>query len=284
VSIWTSLRQWVEDPAAPGAVGEELEQLGFGALWMGGSTGQIAVIDAILAATSRLVAATGITQIWSNPADQVAAEYHRLNDAHGDRFVLGLGVGHAPAVEASGQRYHKPLSKLRSYLDELDHAARPVPASGRIIAAQRSHAMKLAAERAAGAHPFNVPPAHTAQARRLLGPEPILAPGQKILFDTDRSRARQIGRDVMAVYLDLPNYRNNLRDFGLDDDDFANGGSDRLIDTMVAWGTPETVRRRVQEHLDAGADTVAVQVLSDSCGAALPRREWHQAAKVLLDL
>jgi probable F420-dependent oxidoreductase len=251
-------------------------------LWIGGSIGQMKVIDVVLGCTGRLVAGTGITQIWSNSATDVVADYHRLNDDHSDRFVLGLGVGHAPTVEASGLQYLKPLTKLRSYLDELDQASRPVPPSGRVIAALGPKALAIAAERAAGAHPYNVPPVHTVWAREILGPTPLLIPEQKILFATDPSTARRIGREAMAIYLSLPNYLNNLRDFGFDESDFANGGSNRFIDIMVAWGSPDAVAARVHEHLDAGANQVAVQVLSEKGRAALPHAEWRIAAETLL--
>jgi probable F420-dependent oxidoreductase len=155
---------------------------------------------------------------------------------------------------------------------------------GRVIGALGPVALGLAAERAAGAHPYNVPPAHTAQARQILGPGPVLVPEQKVLFETDAATARQVGREVMNLYLTRTNYINNLRSFGFADDDFADGGSDRVIDTMVAWGTPETIRARVREHLDAGADQVAVQVLGGSGKAGLPRDTWHQTAEVLLGL
>jgi probable F420-dependent oxidoreductase len=281
VGIWTSGRQWSE-VAGRSEAASELEKLGFAMLFIGGSIGQIPVIDTVLGSTTRLVAATGITQIWSNPAGEVAADYHRLNDVHAGRFVLGLGVGHAPAVEASGQQYLRPLDKLGSYLDQLDQADRPVPRSGRLIAALGPKALGITAQRAAGAHPYNVAPEHTARAREILGPSPVLIPEQKILFVRDPSVARRVGRQTMAIYLNLPNYLNNLRSVGFDDGDFADGGSDRLIDTMVAWGPPEAVAARVHQHLDAGADQVAVQVLSDGDSSVLPRQEWREAAETLL--
>lgn len=282
VGIWTTVGQWSGRPASAAAGARELEQLGFEMLWIGGSTGQIEVIDAVLAGTERLVAATGITQIWMNPASEVAADYHRLNDTYSGRFVLGLGVGHAPFTTAAGLHYQRPLAKLGSYLDELDQADRPVPKSGRVVAALRAKALGIAAERAAGAHPYNVPPEHTARARETLGPSPVLMPEQKILFATDPSIARRVGRAAMAIYLNLPNYLNNLTELGFEDSDFADGGSDRLIDTMVAWGTPDVVAARVRAHLDAGADQVTVQVLSETAGAAPPLAEWRQAAETLL--
>jgi probable F420-dependent oxidoreductase len=282
IGVWTGLRQWPEDAGEWAEIGAELEGLGFGALWIGGSSGQLPVIDAVLGATTRLVAATGIIQIWANPAEAVAAEHHRLTTRHPGRFLLGLGVGHAPAVEAAGQTYARPLGKLASYLDELDGGDHPVPISERVIAALRPKALALAATRAAGAHPYNVSPAHTAKARAELGPSSLLIPEQKILFTTDATVAREVGRRTMSIYLGLPNYLHNLRALGFDDTDFAAGGSDRFIDTMVAWGSAGTIAARVQEHLDAGANQVAVQVLSDAGMRGLPRNEWRQAAEALL--
>jgi probable F420-dependent oxidoreductase len=260
----------------------ELEQLGFAAVWVGGSSGQVPVIEDILGGTTRLVGATGITQIWSNPASEVALDHRRLSAKYPGRFLLGLGVGHAPAVEASGHKYERPMQKLVSYLDELDSSEHPVPASERVIAALRPRALALTATRAAGAHPYNVPPEHTSKARALLGPAPLLLPEQKVLFSTDASSARELGRRAMHYYLNLPNYVNNLRDLGFDDRDFADGGSDRFVDAMVAWGSPNTVATRVREHLDAGANQVAVQVLSANRGGGLPRTEWREAAAALL--
>ncbi len=282
IGVWTGVRQWPSDPGACAQAGAELEQLGFAASWIGGSSGQLKVIDAILGATSRLVAGTGITQIWDNPAKDIAAEHHQLTNDHPGRFLLGLGVGHAPAVEATGRTYERPLDKLTSYLDELDASEYPVPPSERVIAALRPKALAIAATRAAGTHPYNVSVDHTAKARALLGPLPLLVPEQKVCLTTEASTAREVGRRVMSMYLGLPNYLNNLRELGFDDTDFEDGGSNRFIDTMVVWGSAATIAARVREHLDAGANQVAVQVLSPTGGNDLPQSEWRQAAEVLL--
>jgi probable F420-dependent oxidoreductase len=282
IGVWTSLGQWPSDPGACGEAGAELEQLGFAASWIGGSSGQLKVIDGILGATSRLVAGTGITQIWANPARDIAAAHHQLTNDHPGRFLLGLGVGHARAVEAAGQTYERPLEKLTSYLDELDAAENPVPPSERVIAALRPKALAIAATRAAGAHPYNVSADHTAKARALLGPSSLLVPEQKVCFSTDDSTCREVGRRAMSIYLGLPNYLTNFRELGFDDTDFEDGGSDRFIDTMVVWGSANTIAARVREHLDAGADQVAVQVLRATGGGDLPQSEWREAAEVLL--
>jgi probable F420-dependent oxidoreductase len=282
IGVWTNIRQWPDDRSIVGDAASDLEHLGFSTIWIGGSSGQFPVADAILTATTELGVATGVVQIWSNPALQVAASHHQLSTAYPGRFLLGLGVGHAPAVEASGQRYERPLGKLMSYLDELDSAEHPVPQAERVIAALRPKALELAATRAAGAHPYNVPPEHTAKARAELGPGPLLIPEHKVFFGTDARVAREVGRRALAIYLGLPNYVDNLRLFGFSDADFKDGGSDRLIDALVAWGSPHTVAARIREHLDAGATQVAVQVLTAQPTPGLPRAEWRQAAEALL--
>jgi probable F420-dependent oxidoreductase len=282
IGVWTNVRQWPDDRGIVAEAASDLEQLGFSTVWIGGSSGQFPIADAILTATTELGVATGVVQIWANPAAQVAASHHQLSTNYPGRFLLGLGVGHAPAVEASGQTYERPLGKLVSYLDELDTAENPVPQAERVLAALRPKALALAASRAAGAHPYNVPPEHTAKARAELGPEPLLIPEHKVFFGTDATVAREVGRQALAIYLGLPNYVDNLRLFGFDDADFSDGGSDRLIDTLVAWGSPETVAARVREHLDAGATQVAVQLLTAQRTPGLPRAEWRQAAEALL--
>jgi probable F420-dependent oxidoreductase len=206
IGVWTSIRQWPDEPAARAEAGAAVETLGFASCWIGGSSGQLEVIDAILGGTDRLVAGTGIIQIWENPAQDIATAHHRLTTDHPGRFLLGLGVGHAPAVEASGKKYERPLEKLTSYLDELDVAEYPVPTSQRVIAALRPKALAIAADRAAGTHPYNVSPEHTAKSRALLGPAPLLIPEQKVFLGTDASTAREVARRTMSIYLGLPNY------------------------------------------------------------------------------
>jgi probable F420-dependent oxidoreductase len=279
-SVWTTAWQWPDDPGEAGEAGAEVERLGFAAAWIGGSAGQFPILDAILGATSTLVGATGVTQVWVNTAAEVAESHHNLTSKYPGRFVLGLGVGHAARVEAAGQKYERPLRKLASFLDELDTAEHPVPVAERVIAALGPKALALAATRAAGTHPYNVTPEHTATARAAMGPSALLFPEQKVFVGTDSSAARQTGRRAMARYLvDTPNYLNNFRRLGFDDRDFADGGSDRFIDAMVAWGSPDRVAKRLQEHLDAGANQVAIQAVSDSPG--LPVAQWRQVAEAV---
>jgi len=282
IGIFTVARQWPSDPGAVAAVAAELEDLGFRTLWLGGSVGQFPLAHTILTATSSLVVATGIVQIYANPASDVAAAHHDLTSAYPGRFLLGIGPGHAHSVEASGMVYERPYSKLVSYLDELDHAPRPVPDGQRVLAALGPRALRLASDRATGAHPFNVSPEHTAQAREIMGPDALLAPEHKVFFEQGPSEAREGARQKLAIYLEMPNYLNNLRRLGFDDGDFSGGGSDRLMDTLVAWGSTEAVVARIREHLDAGADHVAVQVLDGRDLTALPLDEWREAAPALL--
>jgi probable F420-dependent oxidoreductase len=209
-----------------------------------------------------------------------------LSEAFPGRFVLGLGVSHQPMVEGlRGQTYERPLAAMREYLERMDAAmyvaAEPAEPPRRVLAALGPKMLTLAAERTDGAHPYNVPPEHTAGAREILGPEKLLAPEQAVLLETDPTEARRIGRSHVAIYRDLPNYMNNLRRFGITDDDIADGGSDRLVDMLVAWGDVDAIRARVQAHLDAGADHVAVQVLTPERGT-VPLDEWRELAPALL--
>jgi probable F420-dependent oxidoreductase len=234
-----------------------LEQLGYGAVWVGGSpAGDLSVPDVLLAATRDLVVATGIVNIWQDDAATVARSYHRLEGRYPGRFLLGIGAGHR---EASAE-YVRPYDALQRYLDVLDGAG--VPVARRVLAALGPRVLRLAAERAAGAHPYLTTPDHTREAHGILGADRVLAPEQKAVLDADPDAARQLVRPVLAMYLGLSNYVANFRRLGFTDADFADGGSDRLVDALVAHGDPATVARRIVEHLDAGADHVAVQLLT----------------------
>jgi probable F420-dependent oxidoreductase len=240
----------------------------------------------LLGGTSRIAVGTGIAQIFGRDAMTMTGGWKTVSDAFPGRFVLGLGVSHQPMIEGlRHQTYGPPLTAMREYLDRMDGAlyiaAEPTVPPTRVLAALGPKMLALAAERADGAHPYNVPPEHTARAREILGPEELLAPEQAVVLETDPGEARRIGREHLAVYLDLPNYMNNLRRFGITDDDLTDGGSDRLVDTLVAWGDVDAIRARVQAHHDAGADHVAVQVLKPE-RAAVPLDEWRQLAPALL--
>jgi len=220
------------------------------------------------------------------PKLRVAGAHKTLTEAYPNRFLLGLGVSHAPLVQGvRGHSYQKPLSHMRSYLDAMDSAPYVAPAPStppvRVIGALAPKMLKLAAERAAGAHPYFVPPEHTASARSILGKGPILAPEQAVVFETDPSKAREIARTHMATCIGLPNYVHNMNRLGFTDADIANGGSDRLVDAIVAWGNMDAVVKRVRAHHNAGADHVCVQVLTADA-TSLPWCEWSELAQALL--
>ncbi|GAB1813827.1 LLM class F420-dependent oxidoreductase [Mycobacterium sp. MUNTM1] len=233
-----------------------IESLGYGAAWIGGSPdADLSWADPALAGTTSLQLATGIVNIWNAPAPQVAESFHRIESGHPGRFLLGVGVGHPEHT----QEYVKPYDALASYLDELDAAL--VPTSRRVVAALGPRVLGLAARRSAGAHPYLTTPEHTAKARDLLGGAVYLAPEHKVVLTTDAEQARAIGRQTVEFYLGLSNYVNNWLRLGFAEADVHKPGSDRLIDAVVAYGTPEDIARRLGEHLEAGADHVAIQVL-----------------------
>ena len=199
--------------------------------------------------------ATGIVNVWTAPAKEVAEAYHRIEDKYPGRFLLGVGIGHPEHTE----EYRKPYDVLVEYLDALDEEG--VPTSRRVIAALGPKVLKLSAQRSAGAHPYLTTPEHTGQARELVGNTVFLAPEHKVVLARDAEAARKVGRDAVEFYLNLSNYLNNWKRLGFTDNDIAKPGSDRLIDELVAHGTPEDIAKRLNEHLAAGADHVAIQVL-----------------------
>ncbi|MFL6114465.1 MAG: LLM class F420-dependent oxidoreductase [Catenulispora sp.] len=239
----------------------ELEELGFTALWLGGAN-DLRQVERLLSATRRIVLATGITSIWAADATQLAADTHRISVAHPGRFLLGLGTSHEPFVAALGKQYERPLHHLAEFLDQLDAAPNRVPPDQRVLAALGPKALDLAAARSAGAHPYLVTPQHTHAARQRLGAGALLAPEQKVLLETNPATARRIARERVSYYWQLPNYVRNFHRMGFTEDDLASGGSDRLIDALVAWGTPDQIAARIAEHHEAGADHVSLQVLT----------------------
>ncbi|MFA1551402.1 LLM class F420-dependent oxidoreductase [Actinomadura chokoriensis] len=237
---------------------KDVEDLGYGAIWIGGSPrGDLKIAERLLGATDRIVVATGIVNMWATPAEEVAASYHRLHDAHGGRFLLGVGIGHPEAT----REYRSPYETIVRYLDRLDEA--DVPVEGRVLAALGPKVLRLAAERAAGAHPYFTTPEHTREARAALGAGPLLVPDQKVVLDTDTGRARAVAREAAERYLGLRNYVNSFKRLGFTDADVADGGSDALVDALIAHGDAAALAARVSGHLDAGADQVAVQVLGE---------------------
>ncbi len=246
---------WTAGPPTPEQAAE-IERLGYGAVWVGMSpAADLAFVEPILAATSTLQVATGIVNIWSAAAPPVAESYHRIEEAYPGRFLLGVGVGHREVTE----EYRSPYEALVQYLDALDNAG--VPTSRRVLAALGPRVLRLSAERSAGAHPYLTTPEHTSWARETVGPATLLAPEHKVVLSTDVDEARAVGRQAVGFYLGLSNYVNNWRRLGFSADDVRPPGSDRLIDAVVAYGEPETIAARLAEHLNAGADTVTIQVL-----------------------
>ncbi|MEU5053611.1 LLM class F420-dependent oxidoreductase [Streptomyces sp. NPDC021096] len=281
IGLWSAgLR--TDDPTRLGEIADaaaELEELGYSALWIGGNPG-MAQAAHVLAATDRVAVGTSILSIWQHEAADVAAQYAALAPGLRERFVLGLGVSHTALAE----QYARPYSAMRAYLTALDDAPVPLPAGQRVLAALGPKMVRLAAERAAGAIPYLVTAEHTAKARELLGPDAFLAPEVKVVLDTDPSRARRTAREFLAIYLPLPNYTNNLLRLGFTEEDFEDGGSDRLVDALFALGDDAAVRARVDEFLAAGADHLAVQVvLPDGRQQArtLARPEWRELAQAL---
>jgi probable F420-dependent oxidoreductase len=236
---------------------KEIEALGYGAVWVGGSPpAELDWVEPLLEQTARLQVATGIVNIWTAAAKPVSESFYRIDNAYPGRFLLGIGVGHPEAHT----EYRKPYDALVEYLDQLDEYG--VPVNRRVVAALGPRVLKLAARRSAGAHPYLTTPEHTAQARELMGPSAFLAPEHKVVLTTDAEQARAIGRKALDIYFNLTNYVSNWKRLGFTDEDVARPGSDRLIDALVAHGTTEAIAARLNEHLDAGADHVAIQVLT----------------------
>lgn len=274
--VWTSALR-APDPSRTSEAAEaaaELEELGYGAVWLGSSGVEHAA--PLIAATSRITVATGILSIWQYEAEETAGRFADLEDAHPGRLLLGLGVSHARLAE----QYRRPYSAMTGYLDVLDAAG--VPAGRRVLAALGPRMLDLARDRTAGAHPYLVTPEHTAQSRERLGSEPLLAPEVTVVLESDPERARAAARRMLAFYLELANYTNSWLRLGFTEDDLAGGGSDRLVDALVAWGDEQRVRERIDAFLDAGADHVAIQVVTpDAERTAAPREGWRRLASVL---
>ncbi|MGA9674184.1 MAG: LLM class F420-dependent oxidoreductase [Mycobacterium sp.] len=255
---------WLPTRSITPELAAQIESLGYRAIWIGGSPdADLAWVDAALSGTESLQLATGIVNIWTAPAPAVAESFQRIESAHPGRFLLGIGAGHREHT----QDYAKPYDALVSYLDELDAAM--VPTSRRVLAALGPRVLQLSAERSAGAHPYLTTPQHTAKARELVGSSVFLAPEHKVVLTTDRDEARAIGRRYLEHYLGLSNYVNNWLRLGFTHDDVRKPGSDKLVDAMVAYGTPDAIAQRLNEHLEAGADHVGIQVLDGWPGEKL---------------
>ncbi|MGW5880425.1 LLM class F420-dependent oxidoreductase [Nocardiopsis terrae] len=253
--VWLPHQYVDEDVAA------EVERLGYGTLWVGGSpTSELEPVATALAATSRLAVATGIVNIWSAPAEEVADAYRRLEAAYPGRFLLGIGAGHR---ETDGGEAVRPLQGMREYLDVLD--AEGVPGNRRVLAALGPRMLGLSAERAAGSHPYLVTPEHTRTAREVLGEGPLLAVEHKAVLGGDPAGTRRAAREGMSFYLGIRNYAANLERLGFTSGDLADGGSDALVDALVAQGSAREAATALDAHLTVGADHVVVQPLPGEC-------------------
>lgn len=266
-------------PAQLTELAQRTESLGYGALWYPESVGHesFAMGGFLLSQTRSLIVATGIANIYARDATTTKLGQHTLAQLYGGRFLLGLGVSHIPTVEGiRGHSYGKPVATMRAYLDRMEQAEAAAPRVEQqpltVLAALGPKMTELAAERTAGLHPYNITPEHTAWARKLIGPKPWICAEQKVLLCEQPTQARDVARRNMSHYMPLPNYRNNWLRQGFSEDDLANGGSDRFLDAMVAWGNEGAIRRRIQEHLDAGANHVCIQLLHPG-GERLPDLE-----------
>jgi probable F420-dependent oxidoreductase len=277
VGIWWSGSWRVADDLVD--VAAEMEGLGYTALWSSGGfePGLSSHFERLLGATSRAVVASGIVSVWVVPPEEVSVEFQGLDRRYPGRFLLGLGASHSAVVGD----YSKPYGRVVSYLDGLD-AAGTVAKERRALAALRPRMLELARDRSAGAHPYFVPVEHTARAREILGEGPLLAPEVTVVLERDPDAARALARTFTTGYLGLPNYTNNLRTFGYNDEDLSGGGSDRLVDAIVGWGDEDAVAGRVRAHLEAGADHVCVQVVSGGRDS-FPLSEYRRLAPALVD-
>lgn len=280
--IW-SMQLRYGDAAQAAEYAAELEQLGYSALWVPDVGGDLwSPLANLLGATATATIATGILNVWMHTPDESAEHYAELVAAHGERLLVGIGISHRPLIDRVREpgTYARPVATMASYLDGLDAAATPLPLERRVLAALGPKMLELAAARTAGTHPYLVTPELTARARAGVGPDRLVACEQGVVLDRDPTTARATARLHLAAYLGLPNYSNNWKRQGFTDDDLADGGSDRLVDALVVWGDEATIAARVQEHREAGADHVCVQVLTDS-PQQFPAEQWRRLAPAL---
>ena len=284
VGVWSSQLRY-GDPAEAADAAAELEELGYPALWIPDVGGNLFdSVANLLSATSRVVIATGILNLWMHSASETAQQHAKLSADHENRFLLGIGVSHAPLIDAKQPgRYRRPLQATKEYLDGLDSAETPVPVGQRVLAALGPKMLDLAATRSRGAHPYLVTPEHTRGAREALGDGPLLLPEQTAILCDTAEQARAIGTEFLQGYLQMPNYANNLLRIGFTEDDLTTV-SDRLFDALIAWGDEETILRRVAEHQAAGADHVCVQLLASGGRTEFPREQWRRLAAALDDV
>jgi probable F420-dependent oxidoreductase len=282
IGLWTADFDLQPMAKAQEAIAQ-VEEMGYGAVWVPEAVIRepFASTALLLSATKKMVLATGIASLHARTAQTMQAGWKTLTEAFPDRFLLGIGVSHAPMVQGVHKgNYDKPYSTMVEYLDAMDNGiffgAAPTTAPQRVLAALGPKMLKLAAERGAGAHPYFTPVEHTAFARETMGANALLAPELAVVLETDAAKAREIARKYMTTYTRLPNYTNNLKRFGFTEDEITKQ-EDRLVDAIVAWGSLDTVVAAVKGHLDAGADHVCIQVLTEKTGT-LPMREWQELA------
>jgi len=278
LGVWSIGIRQVADPAVPAAAAE-LERLGYGTIWFSGGSGTrgFDIARVLASATSRIAIATGITSIWATTAEQAAAGFEQLEREAPGRFLLGLGVSHAPMVDHGAPgRYRQPLRAMAGYLGELT----AVPRDRRVLAALGPKMLDLAQRESAGTHPYLITPPMTAAVRAQLAPGALVAVEQGVVLERDPARARAVAREHLSGYLKLPNYVNNWLRFGYQPEDVEAGGSDRLVDDLVAWGDVTAVADRIRAHYAAGADHVCVQVLVGS--SSVPLLEWRAIAREVL--
>lgn len=268
LGVWA----FIDTMSAPEAAkfAQQLEQWGYSALWIPEAVGRdpFSIISYMAAHTNKLIFATGIANIYARDPMAMNAIHQTVSELAPGRFVLGLGVSHAPLVkDIRGHEYQKPVTTMKNYLASMESALymaataqEPAPI---LLGALRQNMLKLSAGKASGAHPYFVPPAHTARAREILGPEAWLCPEQMLVLEADADKARRIARSHMATYTSLDNYKNNLKQFGFEEADFEDNGSDKLVDAIVGWGDEQALRDRIQAHWDAGANHVCIQALQD---------------------
>lgn len=268
LGVWA----FIDGMTAPEAVrfAQQVEAWGYSALWIPEAVGRdpFSIIGYLAAHTKTLVFATGIANIYARDPMAMNAIHKTVSELAPDRFVLGLGVSHAPLVkDIRGHAYQKPVSTMRAYLQSMQNSLYMAPTAPEpapiVLGALRENMLRLSAEHAAGAHPYFVPPEHTAWARNILGPVALLCPEQMVLRETDADKARRIARAHTTTYTGLDNYKNNLKQFGFVESDFDNGGSDKLVDAIVAWGDEQALQSRIKAHWQAGANHVCIQALSD---------------------
>jgi probable F420-dependent oxidoreductase len=288
VGIWSMELRGASRPEAREAAAE-LDELGYPALWFPGLDGMGVLddVEQLLTAAPRTTVALGVMGIWGRDPATVGARLAALDAAHGPRALLGLGISNAHSAASHGQDFGSPTASMAGYLDQLDTAASPVPASRRFLGALGPKMADLAVARTAGWHPFMVTPDYSAIHRARVGAEPLIAPHQAVVLDRDPARARAAARAALAMFIGFPAYRANLARLGFTEEDLVPGGSDRLIDAVTTWGDLDDVARRIREHLDAGADHVTLHVLNsdpDGAGPGMPRRQWRELAALLPDL